>query len=373
MFTGFVSNVPLGTGTNFILDWGEPKRIRARAYLRVEAAGKFDWRIYYINSVNSTYDRGALAYRNRSGGKFEIISARVADGGEIGAVDPDPSAELRDAVTITFDGSRSHTAQPDERLWSDAVRLNVPEGHYLAFEWELEGNLIPCTTDSRALTFIDDGAGMRTEDYLPCPLPAMFACRRPYIKRVAFLGDSITQGCGTLKNKYEMWAARIAGMLDGYAVWNLGMGWGRAADAATDQSWLFKAKQNDVVILTLGVNDLLHGAYGSDHGSSAGEIVERIETMVTLLQRSGVDVILSTLPPFDFTPEQRREWRAVNLALPRIAGLHGCRIYDLASALEAGGVLECKPKYGAHPDGAGGAAAAEQFYRTFNFGGSWTI
>ena len=54
MFSKYVSNVPLGTGTNFILSFGGDRRVRARAYFRVEMSGTFDYRIFYINSVNST-------------------------------------------------------------------------------------------------------------------------------------------------------------------------------------------------------------------------------------------------------------------------------------------------------------------------------
>ena len=85
MFSKYVSNVPLGTGTNFILSFGGARRVRARAYFRVEMSGTFDYRIFYINSVNSTYDQGAVAYRNRSGGHFRVVSASLADGGQIGS------------------------------------------------------------------------------------------------------------------------------------------------------------------------------------------------------------------------------------------------------------------------------------------------
>ena len=168
MFSKYVSNVPLGTGTNFILSFGGDRRVRARAYFRVEMSGTFDYRIFYINSVNSTYDQGAVAYRNRSGGHFRVVSASLADGGQIGSADAERLIKeshheslppLDGAVTLTFDGETSRDVTPDEHIVSDPVRLTIPDGHYLAFEWEIIGDGIPCTPDSRALTFVDTGDG----------------------------------------------------------------------------------------------------------------------------------------------------------------------------------------------------------------------
>ena len=260
MFTKYVSNVPLGGGTNYILDSREVRRYRVRAYFRPIMSGEFNWRIYYMNSVNSTFAGGTTAWRNRSGGKIRLLSAYLADGGEIdgrefidGSLEPET---LEGACRITFDGAESCEIAPDAELWSDELRLNIPEGHYLAFEWTLEGDAVPCTPDHRAAVFVDRGEGFAAGDSPNAPLPAMFGCERPYVKRLAFLGDSITQGCQTKRNCCEMWVARISAMMPEYAVWNLGLGYARAADAATDACWLSKAKQNDVVVVTLGVNDL---------------------------------------------------------------------------------------------------------------------
>ena len=377
MFTKYVSNVPLGSGTNYILESREARRYRVRAYFRPIMSGEFNWRIYYMNSVNSTFAGGTTAWRNRSGGRIRLLSAYLADGGEIdvrefidGSLEPEM---LEGARRITFDGAESCEIAPDAELWSDELRLNVPEGHYLAFEWTLEGDAIPCTPDHPAAVFVDRGEGFAAGDSPNAPLPAMFGCERPYVKRLAFLGDSITQGCQTGRNRYEMWVARISAMLPEYAVWNLGLGYARAADAATDACWLKKAKQNDVVVVTLGVNDLLHGSYERGRPSTAGELIADITKIVAALQSTGVDVILSLLPPFDFSDAQKLEWRAVNLAIPELARLYGCKVYNFMSPLEAGGILECRPKYGAHPNGDGGRAAADEFRRAFKTESGWRI
>ena len=89
-------------------------------------------------------------------------------------------------------------------------------------------------------------------------LPLSVAIRR--LKSVAFIGDSISQGCGTELDKYEMWVGRIGAMLkDEYAVWNLGLGYSRGSDLANNGSLLYKARQTDIAVLTYGVNDLCSG------------------------------------------------------------------------------------------------------------------
>ncbi len=369
MFHRYVSNTPVGTGTNFILETGAPHPIRARAFLRPEVCGTFRWRLFWVNSVNSTFADGAVAFRNKSGGSWEIRSVRMAVcTGEAG------TDELTDFVPVTFDGSRTRSVSPDERFWSDEFVFTVPEGARIVYDCELYGDGVPCTPDSRVTAFLDEGDGYKTEDSCRCPLPALFGCDRPVKKTVAFLGDSITQGCGTGRDQYESWCARIAAMLaPDYAVWNLGLGWGRAADALTDESWLYKAKQADIVVLTLGVNDLLHGAYHEGHPSTAGEVVAALDALIVRLQSAGCTVILSTLPPFSFSPEGEKEWRAVELAIRPLAALHGCRVYDIESSLDATLTLGNVFPFGAHPDGRGGEAAAEAFRRTFLGPNGWTL
>ncbi len=375
MFRKYVSNVPLGTGTNFILCFGETKRFRARVYLRPEMAGEFEWRLFYMNSVNTTFADGEIAWRNRSGGSWKILSARIGQGPVIDEKNLTlVPAEPEYVCAVTFDSKASREVEPDERLWSDPVRFRLEAGHYLFFEWELEGDEIPCTPDSQAAAFIDWGDGFTDPGEGGIPLPALFGCDRPYKKRVAFIGDSITQGCGTTKNAYEMWAGRIGLMLaEEYAVWNLGLGYARGADAATDGCWLWKAKQNDVVIVTCGTNDLLRGPYQLGRFATAGELVRNLEITVEALKKAGCEVILSIIPPFDYSEEAVYEWRAFNLAIPRIAELHGCRIYNVAGAIEGGDELKNIYPYGAHPDGRGGKVIADKFFETFHTDKGWSI
>lgn len=80
------------------------------------------------------------------------------------------------------------------------------------------------------------------------PVPSMVGCVRAVEKRIGFFWDSITQGIGSEKNSYGHWNAVLAEKLgEKNAYWNLGIGFARASDAATNGVWLQKAKQNDFV------------------------------------------------------------------------------------------------------------------------------
>ncbi len=383
MFTEYVSNLSSGTGANYLIDL-KAKSTFTRCYMRPLVCGRYRYRFFFSNFVDSTYDQGDVAHVGMSG-RYHILSASVS-------VCPIPEmgyrreegieqfAPLTDTKTVTFSGERGKRVEPGEMFWSDAVEVDVPEGHYLVWEAQLLGGRVPCTPDSQIPCFVDHTDSMseqahayQTDDF--CPKPMLVGCDRKVKKRIAFWGDSITQGCGTDVDCYNMWVGQIARMLkEEYAVWNLGMGWGRGSDADQSESWLYKAAQNDIVVMTFGVNDLLHGAYGIGRSNTAGEIVCTLESLIGKLQSRGVEVILSTVPPFEFTKAQQKEWRALNLAIPQIAKLHGCRVFDLESALDGGEDLANDfSVYGAHPDGRGGKAAAEKFYETFHTENGWAL
>ena len=223
--------------------------MRQRIYIKPTVYGKYEWRFYFLNSVCSTYARGEVSHAGMSGGHWKINSASVGVCASL-----NPNDEVKCVVSVTFDGSASWSILPDEELWSDEVCLEINDG-YLVWEWEFEGEGIPSMPEDiySAYTWNGEGWAQEWNRAQPC----MVAVKRDCKKRIAFLGDSITAGCGTKKDAYEMWVARIAEEIkNDYAVWNLGLGFGRGSDCATDTAWLYKAKQYDTVIVTYGVNDI---------------------------------------------------------------------------------------------------------------------
>jgi len=360
MFRTYPSNIALGTASNHILCFDENRRFTARSYFRVESDQGNRWRFWFSNQVDSTFADGNQAYRNRPGGAYTILSARIGDGGVYTAASMPEPAAVTNWVTVTFDGNISRAVSPSETFWSDEIGFSLPKDHCIVWEWELEGDNIPCTPDSQAPTFLDYGNGLTADSY--CPLPALFGCKRDVKKRIAFMGDSITQGCGTRNNLYEMWVGRIAdGLCPDYSVWNLGLGWGRGSDAATDASWLYKGKQADIVCLAYGVNDILSGAYKRGRGDTAEEILASVEKLIRCLLDAGKEVILFTVPPFSYPPERYAVWKAVNTAYPELAEKYGIRLFDFSASLDGEPPFGDKCIYGSHPDGEGGRAAAEAF------------
>jgi len=368
MFKQYSSNIAIGTGNNCILETGKTVRLKARAYLRPTIYGKFTWRFFFSNTVDSTFGDGSVAYRNKAGGHWRILSASLFAAPDSG--DDAPAEVLRKAapqsaaVSVLFDGKTQRDVLPGEAFWSDPVDFHAEREHYLVWEWELEGDGIPFTPDSQVPVFCDWGDGWKYGT--DCPFPALFGCSRQVKKTVAFLGDSITQGCGTGINRYEMWVPKIASALgEDYAVWNLGLGFGRGSDAASNGAWLHKAKQCDIAVLAFGVNDLESGAYRRGRSDTAVEFLETEETLIRLLTEAGVEVILGTVPPFSFKPQQMEQWRIVNRAIPRLAKKYNLRLFDIERALDGDPNLGCVCQYGAHPDGIGGTAAAEAFMESF--------
>lgn len=364
MFKKYVSNTSCATGTSYLIESTNGKR-SYRVYVKPLVYGKYEWRFFFINAINSTFAQGELTHPNLEGGEWKIHSALI--GVSLGL---DASEPLKNVTPVTYDGKPSKNVKPNERFWSDAVDFEINEG-YLVWEWELEGECIPSMPDELFSGYSRQNGEWERE--WNKAMPCLFGCARPYKKSIAFLGDSITAGCGTKKDGYEMWVGRIAEAIkDDYPVWNLGLGFGRGSDCATDGCWLYKAKGVDVAVITYGVNDILSGQYGRGRGSSAGEILEWAELMVDKLKEADTEVIISTIPPFSYTERQLWEWRCANLGLRLLAQRKGCPLFDIASSLETEPFNGDFP-HGDHPNGEGCRLAYEEFKRTFFADGEWKI
>lgn len=345
MWNTYVSNTLAGTSNNYILEWDAPETIESRSCFQLCEYGHFTWRFWFSNAVDSTFDDGSVAWADKPGGEWKILSAAV---GVSDTKDGKPDAWY----PVTFGGKSEKTVTPNERFWSDPRDFAVEPGRYLVFRWTVEGNGIPCTPDSQIPSYIEQDGGLIFEPY--CPKPNLIACNRKVKRRVAFLGDSITQGCETVNDKYEFWSAKIGKALGtDYSVWNLGLGFGRAYDAARDGAWLYRARKMDSVVVCFGVNDILRGR-------TARQVCTDLATIVDLLHQSGCRVVLFTTPPFDlFTPEQQAVWREVNRFV-RAADFPDA-VFDIASVLGHSAPNEAVPQYGGHPNGEGGTAVAEAF------------
>jgi len=175
----------------------------------------------------------------------------------------------------------------------------------------------------------------------------MVGCDRPVELRIGFIGDSITQGIGTPKNSYEHYAAVIADILgERYSYWDIGLGYGRGHDAASDGAWLFKAKQVDVMTVCFGVNDIYRGF-------DADQIIKSLETVMTKLHEAGVSVIMQTIPPYDYPPHLRAIWEKVNGHIISFMAERADGFFDVVPVLSKSADEPHMAKFGGHPNSEG--------------------
>lgn len=358
----FASNTPTSTSHNMTIALQKGEARTFRAWLRPVEAGPLMWRFRFSNCVDSTWDDGSESWADLPGGRFEIVSACACAEAE---------GETDKPARVTWGGEAGRAVEPGDWVVSDPVALDIHRGGHIAFSWCLraleDGAILPVTPDSRALCWSASGAAAYAdmtafqEDDTAC-LPDIFEANRPARYRMVFMGDSITQGVQTRVDLCEQWAARIAlGIQRDVAVWNIGLGFGRAADAAKNGTWLGKAAGADVVNLCFGVNDLLHGSRDAD------VLADDLRAAIAGLRARNprVRVVLFTIPPFDLTGEDEARWRAVNARVRGGDHLGADAVFDIAAVLGREAPEDNMAFFGGHPDGRGGAAVAGEYLSAF--------
>ncbi|MBR1422818.1 MAG: SGNH/GDSL hydrolase family protein [Ruminococcus sp.] len=360
-FETYVSNTYLATGNNYILK--SVDNTAFRAYIPLEEYGELEYSFYFSNSVDSTYDDGSRAYVGQAGGAYTISSAYVYDGGT------SPDDEIGEKIPVTFSGSEGKAVASSETFWSDPVTIDIPEGHYLVWEWTLTGEDIPCIkmsnlTSSAKNEYPDDP----DEDFVytdEVPLPVYVGAKRDVKGRVTAIGDSITQGCMTDYMTFEFWAARIAKELGpDHAFYNAGLGWARASDCAANNNWLGRALNCDYAIVAFGTNDIGSGAYGAETGDNADDINGNIKAILEQFEGVGAKTILFNSPPQDYTGALEDTRVTLNELEKTTAESVGAEYFDFAACLST----EDDPSvavYGGHPNAEGGAVVCEKFMEQF--------
>ena len=302
LFDTYVSNTVISTGCNTIIKNAES--VTYRAWFPVEAAGSFDYRFYFSNTVDSTWGDGSDSYVGMPGGSYTIESAKVYDGGTEFDANVTPSV----SVPVTFsNGSTTKEVQPDETFWSDTVNITIPEDHYLLWEWTISGSNIPAIAMSNlAYSYADHGDGKGFLYTNEIPVPQLVGCDREVSARIVTLGDSVTQGCQTTEFAQQFWAAQLLDQLgaEDYSLWNLGIGYARASDCAKDEDWLNRAIAGaDVITVAFGTNDIISGPYGGNGHATADEMENDVRKITQKCTDSGIKTILWNSPPFDLTTE----------------------------------------------------------------------
>nr|MDD6335879.1 SGNH/GDSL hydrolase family protein [bacterium] len=347
-FEKFVSNTTAGCGNQlFFLPESAEQMCKGRIYLKIFKPGTFDYSLLYSNVLDSTYSDGSIGHKNLVCDEWYIDALRVA---VTTACQPQPGDEQA-FIPLTFGGNTQKTVAPGEFFYTDPCRLSVRAGEYLCVEMVYHGKQIPYHPESQVAIFdFKDGTWTASSQ---CPVPSMVGCDRPVKKRIGYFGDSITQGIGATFNSYRHYAAKASDLLgDEFSYWDLGIGFARADDAASDGAWMFKAKQVDIITVCFGVNDIYQGF-------SEEQIKANLKKTVTALKQAGVKVILQTVPPFDYTGEHIAIWNHVNQYIKE-------HLVDCVDAvLDTGAILSVpenpqNAQYGGHPDDEGCLLWAQQ-------------
>ena len=336
----------------FTLDKNEVKT--GRVFYKIFSGGEYDYSLLFSNILDSTYSNGDESHKNLICSEWTIHSAMV---GRCSYIPEDitkyQGIEATDFVSLTFDGKTSKEVMPGEFFSTDPIKLNFEKDGFLCLEMTFSGSVLPYHEESLLPIYIKNGDGW--EYCKKMPLPGMIGCDRPVKNRIGYWGDSITQGIGSTPNSYLHWNARLSEMLgDENSYWNIGIGFGRANDAASGGAWMYKALKCDTLIVCFGVNDLCRWF-------TTDETKKDLNTIIDTLKANGKRVILQTIPPFDYNEERKAKWEVLNEFIhselkDKVDFLFDC-VPVLGRADEPYMSI-----YGGHPDDEGCRVWAEALY-----------
>ncbi len=350
-FKKYTSNTLAGSGNQyFYINEDENRVYTCRTCYKVFCPGSFNYSFLISNTIDSTFEDGSVSRKNTVIGEWKIHRMRV---GVTDFCDASSMREAREYFDVTFDGYQGRTVRPGELFATDEILLSADEGNYICIEMSFSGKQLPCHEESIIPSFVlSDGEWVPSKRH---PFVSMVGCDRAVKERIAFFGDSITQGIGTPVNSYRHFCSVAADMLGrDRSYWNLGLGYGRADDAASDGAWLLKARQNDTVAVCFGVNDICRGF-------TAEEIKQSLRKIVSLLRSSGCRVILETVPPFNYQGERIEVWNQVNTFIRGELAGEVEFVFDCAALLAKSDSEPYNALYGGHPNEIGCRLWGEAF------------
>lgn len=348
----YPSNTVISTCNNYILLNEKEITIKGRIFYKMRESGCFPYRFFFNNAVDSTFDNGSVAYANLIGTDLTVVEAAVGIwNGKVDDYDGSNSKPL------TFYGKKGYVAKAGEFYYSDEIMLDVPKDSYLVFQWTVKGKDIPFTPDKVIPSHIWDEEKGKWVPSPNMPQPYLIGAKRAVSKRVCFFGDSITQGLGTSFDTYLFWVADIARAIPkDIAVWDIGLGFGRAQDAASDGYWLAKAKTADFVNLCFGVNDIMQGR-------TAEEIKNDLTTIVKKLKEAGVPVGVFTIPPFDYDEKMRKIWYECDDYIKNVLAKECAYCFNTALYWGLEAPEDYKSRWGGHPNEEGCQFLADGFVK----------
>lgn len=354
-FNNYVSNTLAGSGNQRFFLSDENTIHRGRVFYKIFKGGKYNYSFLYSNIIDSTFANGRESHANIVCEPWDIIEMSV---GICKECFMDKMVEINDIKKVTFDGKSGKHINPGEFFCTDPVEIDVEKDNYICVDMTFKGTKIPYHDESILPLFkFVDGEWKYDRAF---PLPGMVGCDRKVKKKVAFFGDSITQGIGSPPNSYLHWNAVTAENIGtDYSFWNLGIGYARAEDAASGGAWFYKATKNDCVALCFGVNDIYQGRRPE-------QIKEDLKKSVIGLKDAGVKVLIQSIPTFDYLEiDKRNTWNDVNDFIVKELVPLCDGYFDCIPSLSVSPEEPYKSKYNPHPDETGSAVWAKNFTPVF--------
>ncbi len=339
----FTSNTLAGSGNQYYFNSEDCNAVnRGRVCYKVFCEGEFNYSFLFSNIIDSTFNDGSISKCNMQLPCWEIVSASIS-------VIKNCSYNSMDEPTITFpltfNDAVSKKVEVGEVFCSDSILIKANEGEYICVEIAFRGQKIPNHEETIIPSFVFDDGEWKPSAKIP--FPSMVGCDRVVKKRIGFLGDSITQGIGTPVNSYEHYPAIVSEILGReYAYWDLGLGCARADDMASEGVWFSKAKNNDVVSVCFGVNDIWQGY-------TAFQIKQNLEKIIAGLKENGAKVIIQTIPPFNFYDHYLEIWNEVNDYIRKALSKKADLFFDNTVLLQKSQAEPHIAKYGDHPNSEG--------------------
>lgn len=336
---GYVSNTTAANANQYFFCPDDPEEVHTGlVFYKISKPGRYKYVFLYSSVLESTFGDGSKSKCNDVC-DFRIHSLKVC-------FCKAPVPKDISFTDVSFSCKASVDLSNGITVLSDEIELTAGEGDYICLLTQFSGRKIAYheETINSVYCFEDNAFALCPK----CPVPLFTGIKREVDKRIGFIGDSITQGCGTGRDAYAYYSSYVAGFLghDRYAFWNLGIGYARGYDAAQNGLWLELAKNNDIVCMCFGVNDILQG-YSSE------EIKESLSSIMRFLKERGLTVILQTIPPFDYSEEYKAIWLEVNEYIRcSLSGLADT-VFDTTEFLGKNGKDDPASAYGPHPNGEG--------------------
>ncbi len=334
----YSSDCTAGSANQLLTKYDSEITLTGRCYYKLSHGGE-NYSLLFSNAIDSTFADGSISKANDVGGGWKILSMRVGICSNSGDI-PDLWHE------VTFGGARSYKVFASDPFFTDIMCLNANKDDILCYEITLRGACFPYHEEAVLPVCVKQPDGSFIPDKR-VPLPLMIGSDKKIGSKVGFFGDSITQGCGTEVDSYAHWVAKIAdGLNNDISIWNLGIGFARAYDAASNGGWLERAKHCDTVNVCFGVNDILRGR-------TAEQVENDLYTIIVALKAVGCQVILFTVPPFDMVGTERKTWYSVNEAIRSRLCSKADAVFDFAAVLGAPAPNRHIAPYGGHPNAEG--------------------